>query len=291
MVQTPLLADERLDTKTMEREVDWIFDNGADGLTFAMVSEVLRFSESERRQIAEILCSLARGRGPVVISVCAESTAAAVDLAAHAERVGAQAVMAVAPLTVDVDVAELVKHFSAVADATSVPVVVQDASGYVGHAVPTAVYSELLSRFGERIMFKPEAQPIGQRFAELMSATRGAARAFEGTGGAALIETFPQGLVGTMPGADLCWAIRSLWDALVCKDMARAEEISLPLTSLIAIQTSLDAFVAIEKYLLHKQGVFHNEIMRGPLGYRLDQNSANRVDTLFERLRQACGLA
>lgn len=289
VVQTPLLADELVDETVLAREIDWLFASGADGLTFAMVSEVLRFTDSERRSIAEFLCSAASGRGPVVVSVVAESTRIAVGLAEHAERVGAQAVMAVPPLHLSLDAGDLLTYFSEIARATTLPVVVQDASGYVGRPIPLRIYRDLLDSFGERIMFKPEAQPIGQRLSELLAATDDRAAVFEGSGGGALLETFPRGLVGTMPGSEVCWAIRALWDALVAGDARRAEVISLPLIALIALQTTLDAFVAVEKYLLVKQGVFISAAMRAPVGYRLDDVTANQVDRYFELLRTACG--
>jgi hypothetical protein len=55
------------------------------------------------------------------------------------------------------------------------------------------------------------------------------------------------------------------------------------------MQPNLDAFITIEKYLLHAQGVLPNRVMRGPLGYCLDVSTAKEVDRLFARLQRACG--
>ncbi|MCB0123568.1 MAG: hypothetical protein KDE58_15055, partial [Caldilineaceae bacterium] len=75
--------------------------------------------------------------------------------------------------------------------------------------------------------------------------------------------------VGTMPGADLIDVLVALWRALDVGDEARIYQLSLPLSSLIAMQTSLDAFLAVEKYLLVQRGIFQNELVRGPVGYTL----------------------
>ncbi len=53
------------------------------------------------------------------------------------------------------------------------------------------------------------------------------------------------------------------------------------------MQNSLDAFLAIEKYLLVKQGVFQNTIVRGPVGYVLDEETRREVDRLFALVMQA----
>jgi 4-hydroxy-tetrahydrodipicolinate synthase len=83
-----------------------------------------------------------------------------------------------------------------------------------------------------------------------------------------------------MPGADLIDALVALWKALEANDDARAYRISLPLSSLIAIQTSLDAFLAVEKYLLVKRGIFKNTRVRGPVGYQLDEETRAEIDRL-----------
>ena len=45
--QTPWHDDETLDVETLEREIDWLFGHGADGIVLAMVSEVLRLTPEE----------------------------------------------------------------------------------------------------------------------------------------------------------------------------------------------------------------------------------------------------
>jgi hypothetical protein len=141
-----------------------------------------------------------------------------------------------------------------------------------------------LDEFGPRVFFKPEAVPIGPRLTQLHEATGGRARVFEGSGGIALVDSFRRGIVGTMPGADLIDAIVGLWRALVAGDDAAADRIWLPLAALVSLAQGLDAFLAIEKYLLVKQGVFSNAIVRGPVGYVLDEHTRREVDHLFQLL-------
>ena len=70
-------------------------------------------------------------------------------------------------------------------------------------------------------------------------------------------------------------------------DERRAYQLSLPISSLVAVQSSLDAFLAIEKYLLVKQGVFKNTLVRGPVGYVLDDETRREVDRLFTLVTEA----
>jgi 4-hydroxy-tetrahydrodipicolinate synthase len=57
--------------------------------------------------------------------------------------------------------------------------------------------------------------------------------------------------------------------------------------SLVALQSSLDGFLAVEKYLLVKRGVFPSARVRSPRGYELDEETRREVDRLFERLMEA----
>jgi dihydrodipicolinate synthase/N-acetylneuraminate lyase len=205
----------------------------------------------------------------------------------HAERAGADALMAIPPIAVVLGEDQLLDYYRRILRSVGIPLVVQDASGYVGRPMSVAMQARLFDEFGPRVCFKPEAVPIGPRLSELHAATGGRARVFEGTGGIALVDSFRRGVAGTMPGADLIDGIVALWRALVAGDEATAYRVWLPLAALVSLQHSLDAFLAIEKYLLVKQGVFLNTIVRGPVGYVLDQATQQEVDRLFERLMAA----
>ncbi len=287
--QTPFNDDETIDAETLEKEINWLYDNGADGIVMAMVSEILRLSTDERKQLAELACCFGGGgqggRGAVIISVGAESARLAEQFATHAAENGGDAVMAIPPVSIAVTESELMRYYQRIIRAITIPVIVQDASGYVGRPMSIALQSKLLDEFGpERVLFKPEATPIGPRLSELRDATGGRAKVFEGTGGLALVDSFRRGIVGTMPGSDLIRAIVALWRALRNGDDAKVYKISTPLGALVSMQNSLDAFLAIEKYLLVKQGVFRNTHVRGPVGYVMDGETRAEVDRLFDLL-------
>src|ERR1700677_1235167 len=96
--QTPYNEDESIDFEPLEREIGGLFGVGADGVVMAMASEITRLSDRERRELAQAVCRYSRGRGPVVISVGADSSKTAEQHAAHAQTAGADAVMAIPPL-------------------------------------------------------------------------------------------------------------------------------------------------------------------------------------------------
>lgn len=285
--QTPWDEEETLDLEILEKEIEWLLAEGADGVVMAMVSETLRMSSDERDALATQVCRIVDGRGSVVISVGAESSVLAEWHAIHAEEVGATALMAIPPVSVALGEEQLLAYYRRIIEAVRIPVIVQDASGYVGRPLSIAMQARLLEEYGaDRVQYKPEAAPIGQRLSQLRDATGGRARVFEGTGGIALVDSFRRGIVGTMPGADLIRGIVALWRALSEGNERRAYRIHGCIAALVSIQTSLDAFLAVEKHLLVRQGVFRNTRVRGPVGFELDPETRAEVDRLFDRMIQ-----
>ncbi len=283
--QTPYHDDESIDYDVLQREIEWLFECGSDGIVMAMVSEMLRLSDQERRELCEASCRFANGNGAVILSVGAESTPIAVEHAKHAQGCGAAAVMAIPTVSIGATENELGNYYERIVQAISIPVIIQDASGYVGKPMSIAFQAEMLNRFGaERILFKPEATPIGPRLSELRDATNGKAHIFEGTGGISLVDSYRRGISGTMPGADLIKGLVALYKALEAGDEERIYQLSFPISAIVSMQNSLDAFLAIEKHLLVKQGIFQNRIVRGPKAYLPDEETIAEVDRLFDIL-------
>jgi len=290
IVHLPFDAADRIDEAILRREIDWIFSVGADGLGTGMVSEVTRLSADERARLAERLVEITAGRGSVFMSVGAESASVARSHAIAAEKAGCDAVMAVPPMTVRLPPDAVVDYFRVIAESVSLPLVVQDASGYVGQPIPHASCVDLLDRYGpEKILFKPEASPLGPNLSALRDATGGRATIFEGSGGILLVDAYRRGIAGTMPGVDLLDGVVALWRSLSAGDEEATYRISLPLSAIVALQmqAGLDGFLAIEKYLLVKRGLFASARRREPNGWSLDGETAREVDRLFERLAEA----
>jgi dihydrodipicolinate synthase/N-acetylneuraminate lyase len=290
IVHTPFTEGGDIDVITLQREIDWVYAQGADGLGTGMVSELLRLTFDERIALTHHIAEMSAGRGAVFAGVGAESTKQALIYAQAAEKAGCDAVMAVPPLTTGLPDDQLVDYFRALADSISLPMIVQDASGYVGKAIPLRVYVQLLERYGEeKIVFKPEASPIGPNLSALRDATGGRARIFEGSGGILLVDSFRRGIAGTMPGMELLDGIVALWRALQRGDEESIYRVYYPICAIVALQlqAGLDGFLAIEKNLLVKRGIFPSDRRRKPYAWDLDAETAAEVDRLFARLQEA----
>jgi 2-keto-3-deoxy-L-arabinonate dehydratase len=123
----------------------------------------------------------------------------------------------------------------------------------------------------------------------LRNASNGTARIFEGSGGIGLVDAFRRGIVGTIPGMDLLPAIVALWQALQAGDEERIYRLSFPVTAIVSLQmqSGLDGFLAIEKYILLRRGLISSERRRGPYAWSLDDEPRREIHRLLERLDRA----
>ncbi|WP_397569438.1 dihydrodipicolinate synthase family protein [Schlesneria sp. T3-172] len=290
IAHTPFLEDNSIDFESLRRQVDWGFEVGAEGFCTGMVSELLRLTYDERVSLTNALGEMVGDRGVFIAGVGAESTKQAIQYAQHAEKAGAAAVMAIPPLATRTPPGAVRDYFTELAENVNLPVIVQDASGYVGQPIPLEVSVGLLRRFGkDKIFFKPEATPIGPNLSALRDATDGEARIFDGSGGICLVDCARRGVAGTMPGMEFLPAVVALWKALQRKDEAAIYRLSFPICALVSLQlqAGLDGFLAIEKYVLHRNGLFKTDVRRQPYAWSLDPETRSELDRLLVKLDEA----
>ena len=289
VVHMPYLENCDIDYTTLEKQVDYLFTTGADGFCLALVSDLLRLTAQERLDLPARLCQYARGRGPVVINVGAESTRQARAYASAAEDGGADALMAIPPISRALSEDELRAYFEALLDEVSIPIFIQDASSYVGNPMSIGFKASLFETHGQRVLFKPESSPLGPCISALRAATNERAAIFEGSGGVLLIDSFRRGITGTIPGVELLDGTAALWKALQDGDEERAYQLYFPICALVTLQLQggLDGFIVSERHIMHRRGLFPNQVHRGPLSFHLDDATRAEIDRLMVLLEKA----
>ena len=127
---TPFKDDGSLDEARFEALVDWQIEQGTDGLVpVGTTGESPTLSHEEHDRVVEICVKVNSGRVPIIAGAGSNSTAEAVRLAQHAEKVGADAALVVSPYYNKPTQAGLKAHFTSVADAISVPLIIYDIPG------------------------------------------------------------------------------------------------------------------------------------------------------------------
>ena len=122
---TPFRKDLSLDEATMRRLVQRQIRAGIDFLVpCGTTGESPTLSHAEHKQVVEWCIAEARGRVPVIAGAGSNSTREAIDLAQHAEKAGADAVLVVTPYYNKPTQEGLYHHFKAVNDAIGIPIII-----------------------------------------------------------------------------------------------------------------------------------------------------------------------
>jgi 4-hydroxy-tetrahydrodipicolinate synthase len=122
---TPFSSGGAFDEKAFRAFVEWQIVEGTKGLVpVGTTGESPTLSHDEHRQVVKACVEVAGGRVPVVAGAGSNNTAEAVGLVKFAEEVGADAVLVVTPYYNKPTQRGLYAHFAAVAQATSLPVII-----------------------------------------------------------------------------------------------------------------------------------------------------------------------
>ena len=114
-----------LDQKAFRDLVDWQIAEGTRGLVpVGTTGESPTLSHDEHQSVVEWCVEQARGRVPVVAGAGSNSTKEAIDLAQHAEKAGANAVLVVTPYYNKPTQEGLYQHFKAINDAIGIPIII-----------------------------------------------------------------------------------------------------------------------------------------------------------------------
>ncbi len=122
---TPFDERGEVDLEAAEAVVERFIEAGVSGISpLGSIGEFSHLTAEERKRFAEGVVSIVGGRVPVLVGVGVPGTREAVELARHAEGVGADGVLVVSPFYWNVGEEALFAHFAAVARAVGIQVII-----------------------------------------------------------------------------------------------------------------------------------------------------------------------
>jgi 4-hydroxy-tetrahydrodipicolinate synthase len=114
-----------VDEGTFRNLVEWQIAEGTNGLVpVGTTGESPTLSHDEHNKVVEWCVDQAKGRVPVVAGAGSNSTKEAVDLAKHAEKAGADAVLVVTPYYNKPTQEGMYQHFKAINDVIGIPIII-----------------------------------------------------------------------------------------------------------------------------------------------------------------------
>ncbi len=130
---TPFTKENTLDDAALRTQAAFQLERGTDALIVCgTTGEASTMSPAEQATAIAAVAEVADGRVPVIAGVGGNDTAKVIAACRAAKDVGANAVLAVTPYYNKTTQAGLVAHFTAVADASALPVILYNVPGRTG---------------------------------------------------------------------------------------------------------------------------------------------------------------
>jgi 4-hydroxy-tetrahydrodipicolinate synthase len=275
---TPFTADGEVDWADVEKHIDDVINDGADGIVVSgTTGETSTLTDPEKVKLVEVGKKVAAGRAKIITGGGSNETAHAMQLYKASEKAGADGVMIVTPYYNKPTQSGILTHFRLIADATDLPVILYDIPGRTG--VPIAYETIVRAAKHPNILGIKDAKGDFSQVSRVLNETD--LLYFSGDDANVLphLAIGASGLVGVTANV-AAKPYRQIVDAVNAGALAQATAAHQRLEPLVrALMTHVPGTVAA-KYVLHGLGRIGSPRVRLPLVGPEDFEAAQIEDDL-----------
>ena len=132
-IVTPMKADKSVDYEALGRFIDFQIENGINAIVaVGTTGESATLEPWEQKEVIRFTVERVAGRVPVIAGAGTNNTLHVLEYTKNACEVGADAILVVTPYYNKATQNGLIAHYTAVADASTVPVIVYNVPGRTG---------------------------------------------------------------------------------------------------------------------------------------------------------------
>lgn len=166
---TPFKEDGSVNCEAGADFAEWLINNGSNALVVeGSTGEAATMYGDEKLAFVEAIVKRINKRVPVVVGAGTNCTATTIDLVHDMEKVGVDGLLVVGPYYNKPTQEGYYQHFAAVAQATSLPIIVYNVPGRTGSNIAPATVARLAKDFPNIVAIKEAAGNVAQ-VAELYS--------------------------------------------------------------------------------------------------------------------------
>jgi len=283
VLPTPFQANGDLDLESLKRVIDLFIASGVNGLTaLGVTSEVARMNDTERVEVLRTVVKHVNGRVRVVAGATAEGLRTCIDYTRCAREIGADAVMISPPRMPKLNSDAVVRHFSGVAGAVDIPIVVQDYPPISGFAMEPWLLVRIAKEVPAANTIKLEDPPTPFKTSRIREAAQGMEIGiFGGLGGVFLLEELMAGATGAMTGFAYPEILVKIVKVYHAGDVDGAAAAFYPFVPLMRFEFQEGIGMAIRKEVLKRRGAIACAEIRAP-GAKLDKTTLAALDRVLK---------
>lgn len=172
-IVTPFHADGSINYEKLEELVDFHCNNGTDSIVICgTTGESATMTEEEHVECIKRTVEFTKGRVPVIAGTGSNSTQTAIELSVAAQEVGADGLLLVTPYYNKATQAGLVAHYTMVANAVKLPILLYSVASRTGVNVEPETMATLFKNMDNIVGIKEASGNISQ-IAKMMNLTDG----------------------------------------------------------------------------------------------------------------------
>lgn len=257
-------ADGKLDESAHEAQIEACLRAGVHGLAVGgLASECNKLTVAERRRHVEWTLAMTDGRCPVSVTLSDNTVEGQIEGVRHAADLGAAWVVLQPPPVKTASEAALIGFFGAVADASPVPVGIQNAPEFIGIGLSNAGLIELNRRHPNVSILKAEGPAL--YIGKLAEDAAGRFALLNGRNGMTLIDDLRAGCTGCIPGVECCDVERRIFELWQAGSHAEAETLFREILPLLHfLMTGIDHLLCYGKRLAARRIGLKEVHDRGP---------------------------
>lgn len=143
-IVTPMTPDGRVNYEKYRELIDWQIENSTDAIiTCGTTGESSTLEHEEHTEVIKTAIEQTRGRVPVIAGTGSNDTAYCIELSQEAQRLGADALLLVTPYYNKTSQRGLIAHYTAVADAVELPIILYNVPSRTGVNILPETVAEL----------------------------------------------------------------------------------------------------------------------------------------------------
>ncbi len=169
---TPFDKNNKVDYKKLEELIEWQIKEGINALVICgTTGEGSTLTDEEHREVLKVAVEVVNGRVPVIAGTGSNDTDYAIDMTKFACEIGCDAMLVVSPYYNKATQNGLIKSFTAIADASTKPVILYNVPSRTGCNILPKTAAKLAEH--PNIVAMKEASGNISQIAELAALTRG----------------------------------------------------------------------------------------------------------------------
>jgi 4-hydroxy-tetrahydrodipicolinate synthase len=282
ILSTPFNTDGDIAWADLERLADFVCRSGCHGLVWPVNdSEFSLLSYGERIEGFQRIVRTVGGRLPVVLGAADTNQAGAVAYAQAAAQAGADVIIAMPPWHTKLGTRDqIVDYYRAIAQASGLPVCIQNFSAPLGSDLSAETIAEICAQVPAVQLIKEERLPQGDWLSALIERRiPGLKHIFGGGYIFSMLDLHRRGAVGNIASSSAPDVHARIWNLLEAGEEAEAQHIQTLLNDLMRVEFTTQTLHGVKRGLMLR-GIFSVAAMR---------NLAPRtLDDLYVRELQRC---